>query len=152
MHYLDLFSISTEVVSKCHSSNNAISIVEVSRNCKAHQQWQEGRNLARSLWNIAADKTYVAYRKTLHATYWNSVVQFVSIEVNIFAVIYIHRGWFLSFPALFFFWVDFQQNQVCGLTQTTEIRGLPLDLLFCVGIFVSLSCSHPYYSVQFFLL
>jgi len=57
MHFLDLFGISTTVISKCHSWSNTISIVEVSRkagNCKALQQRQEGKKSAKSLLIIAA--------------------------------------------------------------------------------------------------
>lgn len=150
MHYLDLFSISTAVVSKCHGSNKTISIVEVSRNCKAHQQWQEGKNLARSLLSIAADKMYVAYRKTLHALY-SVLCSYIHWSKYFCSNLYSQKM-IPQFSSFIFFRVDFQQNQVCGLTQTTEICGLPLDLLFCVGIFVSLSCSHTYNSVQIFLL
>lgn len=88
--FLDLFYTSTLVVSKCHSWNDTISIVEVR---KKTGNWsssrREGKYLAKSLWNIAAEKMSAPNRKTPHAVNSNSIDQFLAIEVGISAVSYI---------------------------------------------------------------
>lgn len=105
-----------------------------------HINGDRKKNLTWSLLNIAADKMSVPYRKTLHAIDSISIVQFTSI--------YIHCCFLQQFictedNSIVFLWFNFQLNQVCDLTHTTEIYGLSLHLLRWVAIFVSFSCSFP---------